>query len=59
VTEQYGDPGRQQHTLQVEMNRSLYMDETTKKLRPEEAKKVQEKVLFALSYIRNNLMHIM
>ncbi|MFM6930579.1 MAG: N-formylglutamate amidohydrolase [Bdellovibrio sp.] len=59
VTEQYGDPSRQQHTLQVEMNRELYMDEKTKKLKPEEAKKVQEKVLFALSYIRNNLQHLL
>ncbi len=59
VTEQYGDPSRDQHTLQVEMNRSLYMDEKTKKLKPEDAKKVQEKILFALSYVRNNLMHIM
>ena len=59
VTEQYGVPARDQHTLQVEMNRALYMDEKTKKLKPDEAKKVQEKVLFAMSYIRNNLMHIM
>ena len=59
VTEQYGVPARDQHTLQVEMNRALYMDEKTKKLKPDEAKKVQEKVLFAMSYIRNNLLHIM
>ncbi|HEY1079626.1 MAG TPA: N-formylglutamate amidohydrolase [Bdellovibrio sp.] len=59
VTEQYGVPARDQHTLQVEMNRALYMDEKTKKLKPDEAKKIQEKVLFAMSYIRNNLMHIM
>lgn len=59
VTEQYGNPAREQHTLQVEMNRSLYMDEKTKKLKPEEAKEAQDKVFFALSYIRNNLMHIM
>ncbi len=59
VTEQYGDPKREQHTLQVELNRSLYMDEKTKKLKPEEAKKVQEKLLFAISYVRNNLLHIM
>lgn len=58
VTEQYGVPAREQHTLQVEMNRALYMDEKTKKLKTEEAKKVQEKVLFAMSYIRNNLMHL-
>ncbi|UOF02322.1 N-formylglutamate amidohydrolase [Bdellovibrio reynosensis] len=59
VTEQYGHPSKGHHTLQVEMNRSLYMDEKTKKLKPEEAKKVQDKVLFALNYIRSNLMHIM
>ncbi|MBO9668716.1 MAG: N-formylglutamate amidohydrolase [Bdellovibrio sp.] len=59
VTEQYGDPSREMHTLQVEMNRELYMDEKTKKLKPEEAKKVQEKVLSALSYIRNNLQHLL
>lgn len=58
VTEQYGVPSRGQHTLQVEMNRSLYMDEKTKKLRPEEAKSVQEKVSFALNYVRSNMMHI-
>lgn len=59
VTEQYGNPSRDQHTLQVEMNRSLYMDEKTKKLKSEEAKKVQEKVFFALDYIRKNLHTIM
>ncbi len=59
VTEQYGMPSKQQHTLQVEMNRSLYMDEKTKKLKPEQAKKVQDQVFVALSYIRNNLLHVM
>lgn len=59
VTEQYGDPRRDQHTLQVEMNRALYMDEKTKKLKPDEAKKMQEKVLSALSYVRRNLNDIM
>ncbi|WP_413561148.1 N-formylglutamate amidohydrolase [Bdellovibrio sp. HCB209] len=59
VTEQYGDPSREMHTLQVEMNRELYMDEKTKKLKPEEAKKVQDKIAIALSYIRNNLQHLM
>src|SRR5690606_20094906 len=59
VTEQDGDPAREQHILQVEMNRALYTNEKTKKMKVEDAKSVQEKVLFALSYIRNNLMHIM
>jgi N-formylglutamate amidohydrolase len=59
VTEQYGDPSRDQHTLQVEMNRSLYMDEQTKKLKPSEAKDVQEKVQKALEYIYANLPSLM
>ncbi|MFS4460261.1 N-formylglutamate amidohydrolase [Bdellovibrio sp. HCB2-146] len=59
VTEQYGDPRREQHTLQVEMNRSLYMDEQTKKLKPQDAKAIQEKVEKALGYICNNLRHLM
>lgn len=59
VTEQYGEPARGRHTLQVEMNRALYMDEKTKKLKPQEAKKVQEKILFALTYIRSNLSSLM
>ncbi|MNK96018.1 N-formylglutamate amidohydrolase [compost metagenome] len=59
VTEQYGDPNRNQHTLQVEMNRSLYMDEQTKKLKTSEAKDVQEKVRKALEYIYANLPSLM
>lgn len=59
VTEQYGDTSRGQHTLQVELNRSLYMNEKTKKLKPEDAKKVQEKIFFALTYVRNNLPSLM
>lgn len=59
VTEQYGAPELNRHVLQVELNRALYMDEKTKKLKSEEAKRVQAKVFFALDYIRNNLLHIM
>lgn len=55
VTEQYGDPARGQNAIQVELNRDLYMDEKTKKLKVEGAKKVQDKVLFALDYIRTHL----
>lgn len=58
VTEQYGDPARGQHTLQVELNRELYMDEKTKKLKPEEAKEIQNKIFFALNYIQKNLPQI-
>jgi N-formylglutamate amidohydrolase len=55
VTEQYGNPPRGQHVLQVELNRDLYMNETTKKLNPEAAKAVQDKVMFALDYIKKYL----
>ncbi|MEN0058751.1 MAG: N-formylglutamate amidohydrolase [Bdellovibrio sp.] len=55
VTEQYGVPSRGQHVLQVEMNRSLYMDEKSKKLKPELAREIQEKILFALTYIRDRV----
>jgi N-formylglutamate amidohydrolase len=55
VTEQYGVPDRGQHAIQVELNRELYMDEKTKKLKPEAAKKVQEKILFALDYVKKGI----
>lgn len=55
VTEQYGQPSRGQHAIQVELNRELYMNEKTKKLNSEPAKKVQEKILFALDYIKKGL----
>ena len=34
LTEEYGRPQSGHHTIQVELNRSLYMDEVTKKLNP-------------------------
>lgn len=55
VTEVYGKPQDNQHALQVELNRSLYMNEVTKKIVPEKAKHVQEQISKALSYIQNGL----
>jgi N-formylglutamate amidohydrolase len=55
VTEMYGNPQLGQQALQVEMNRALYMDEKTKKLLPEKAKLVQEKLKKALSLIQKEL----
>lgn len=55
VTEHYGLPEKGQQAIQVEMNRALYMNETTKKLNEGDAAKVQEKVKKALAYIRANL----
>lgn len=58
VTELYGKPDREQHAIQVELNRSLYMDEKNKKIKPAEAQKMQEKLFFALDYVRKNLPFI-
>ena len=55
VTEQYGKPSIGHHTVQVEMNRSLYMDETTKAFRPTEAQAVMAKVQKALTMIREGV----
>ncbi len=55
VSEQYGEPQKGHHTVQVEMNRALYMDEVSKKLLPQEAQAVSGKVQKALSYIQDNL----
>ena len=35
ITEHYGRPGRGLHALQIEINRGLYIDETTLKKKPE------------------------
>jgi len=55
VSEQYGEPQKGHHTVQVEISRSLYMDETTKKWKPEEAQLAAEKIQKALQAIRQNL----
>lgn len=54
VTEQYGHPDRGQHVLQVELNRSLYMDEVTKKIKPSSIQ-VQDKIILALTAIKTGL----
>ncbi len=54
ITEVYGCPQRNEHVLQVEMNRALYMDEKSKKILPEQLPVVQEKIVQALGYIIQN-----
>lgn len=58
LTEQYGQPLQGQHTLQVELNRDLYMDEQTKKLK-ETHLGVQNKIAKALTYIQSELPSLM
>ncbi len=55
LTEQYGNPARGQHAIQVEMNRDLYMNEVTKKIKPETAPQIQGRIEQALSYILAHL----
>jgi N-formylglutamate deformylase len=55
VSEQYGVPSRGQHALQVEMNRSLYMDEDSKKILPLH-REIQKKINVAISYIQDGLL---
>lgn len=55
VTEQYGDPQKGHHAIQVELNRELYMDEKSKKYNEVNADKIQKKIYKALSYVRTHL----
>lgn len=59
VTEQYGHPDQGQHTIQVEISRSLYMNEVTKKMGVGRTKEIQEKIEFALRYIKSRLPELM
>lgn len=54
VTEHYGRPEIGQQVIQVELNRSLYMDEKTKQILPEH-QNIQQKISKALAYIKSEL----
>lgn len=54
LTEQYGRPNQNHHTIQVELNRDLYMDEKSKKLK-DSHKEAQKKIEKALAYILQEL----
>ncbi len=51
ITETYGQPQKGQHTVQVEMNRSVYMNEVTKQKKPELFIDVEKRVFRALATI--------
>jgi N-formylglutamate deformylase len=55
ITETYGQPQKGQHTIQVEMNRSLYMNEENKQPLGDQFSKVQGQVLKALAFIFEGL----
>ncbi len=55
VTQIYGQPGNGQHSIQVELNRGLYMDEGTKQIKAEVAKGVTQKISQAVRQIFDSL----
>jgi N-formylglutamate deformylase len=55
ITEMYGRPTEGHHTIQVEMNRSLYMNETTKKYLPALGDALKDKLTHALKEVKANI----
>lgn len=55
VTQTYGHPEKGQHCIQVELNRRLYMDEESKKLKPQLSHKIQQQLEFALEEVRSGV----
>jgi N-formylglutamate amidohydrolase len=51
LTEAYGRPEAGHHTIQIELNRSLYMDEVSKKWLPEKALDTQSKLSASIEAI--------
>lgn len=58
VTQQYGKPSEGQQAIQVELNRALYMDEKTKKIKTAESELVKQKIDKAISYIKTELTNL-
>lgn len=58
MTERYGSPATEHHTVQVELNRARYMDEVTKKILPQESQQTILKIDKALTRIREGLSKI-
>lgn len=56
VSEQYGQPARGQHTVQVELNRSLYMNEESKALNRDLFSQTQKKLAKALEFVHAGLV---
>jgi N-formylglutamate amidohydrolase len=56
VTQTYGKPAEGQHTIQVELNRALYMDEESKQWLPEKANQLMPKLQKAVSSIYEHLV---
>jgi N-formylglutamate deformylase len=55
VTQTYGKPDIGQHTIQVELNRALYMNEETKAFKPKEAAEITKRIDAAVANIVKEL----
>ena len=44
ITQRYGKPATGHHTVQIEINRAIYMDEQTRERKPAEFKNLQERL---------------
>ena len=55
ITQRYGDPSKHSHSLQVELNRSLYMDEHSKEKREGEFEKTKAQLFQALEEVLKGL----
>lgn len=55
ITQIYGLPSKGRHTVQVEMNRDIYMNEETKELKTSDVPDIQKRIEKALSLITEQL----
>ncbi len=56
LTEQYGKPSSNHHTVQVELNRGLYMNEEDKKIKNEVLKDIQGRLRKAIEAIQKGVI---
>jgi len=56
ITQRYGRPGERHHTLQIELNRSLYMDEDTREKLAVEFTSLQRRLHKTLEFIVQGLI---
>jgi N-formylglutamate amidohydrolase len=55
ITQTYGDPKKGFHTVQIELNRALYMDEHSKQLLSEKLPEMQARLQAALAAMQSGL----
>jgi N-formylglutamate deformylase len=55
ITKMYGQPDQSWHTLQIELNRNLYMNESTKKIIEDKAQVLQKKLVLAFDGLAQSL----